>query len=70
MLGFCSEGEHRLIVLELMGGGCLSDILAAGGFSLEWIKRLQVRLPSFRWAAGLEFRELWCLLWYLCLEMP
>ncbi|KAA8549586.1 hypothetical protein F0562_001396 [Nyssa sinensis] len=51
LLGFCSEGEHRLLVYEFMCNGCLASILF-GDSRLRWEKRIQI---GFGTARGLYY---------------
>ncbi|XVF77434.1 hypothetical protein PTKIN_Ptkin14bG0042800 [Pterospermum kingtungense] len=41
LLGYCDEGEHRLLVYEFMGNGSLSSFLF-GALRPSWERRLQI----------------------------
>ncbi|XVF77426.1 hypothetical protein PTKIN_Ptkin14bG0042000 [Pterospermum kingtungense] len=41
LLGYCNEGEHRLLVYEFMGNGSLSSFLF-GVLTPSWERRLQI----------------------------
>ncbi|KAL3747778.1 hypothetical protein ACJRO7_016568 [Eucalyptus globulus] len=41
LLGFCNEGQHRLLVYEFMSNGSLADFLF-GSSRLSWYKRIEI----------------------------
>jgi hypothetical protein len=51
LLGFCNEGEHRLLVYELIRNGNLANFLF-GNPRLNWFKRMQI---AFGVARGLFY---------------
>ncbi|XP_002513435.3 G-type lectin S-receptor-like serine/threonine-protein kinase LECRK3 [Ricinus communis] len=51
LLGFCNEGQHRMLVYEYMSNGCLADFLF-GDSRPNWYKRMQI---AFGIARGLSY---------------
>ncbi|KAK4608339.1 hypothetical protein RGQ29_001950 [Quercus rubra] len=47
LLGFCNEGEHRLLVYEFMSNGSLASFLF-GGSRPYWYQRIQIALETAR----------------------
>ncbi|XP_075649919.1 G-type lectin S-receptor-like serine/threonine-protein kinase LECRK2 [Castanea sativa] len=47
LLGFCNEGEHRLLVYEFMSNGSLASFLF-GGLQPYWYQRIQIALETAR----------------------
>jgi hypothetical protein len=47
LIGFCNEGQHRLLVYEFMSNGSLSSFLF-GGPRPNWYKRMQIALGTAR----------------------
>ncbi|XP_075635841.1 G-type lectin S-receptor-like serine/threonine-protein kinase LECRK2 [Castanea sativa] len=47
LLGFCNEGEHRLLVYEFMSNGSLASFLF-GGSRPYWHQRIQIALETAR----------------------
>ncbi|KAK4344274.1 hypothetical protein RND71_037368 [Anisodus tanguticus] len=45
LLGFCNEGQHRLLVYEHMEAGSLADLLFKDS-KLSWSKRVQVAIDT------------------------
>ncbi|KAJ9139726.1 hypothetical protein P3X46_030433 [Hevea brasiliensis] len=51
LLGFCNEGQHRLLVYEYMSNGCLTNFLF-GDSRPNWYSRMQI---AFGIARGLSY---------------
>ena len=47
LLGFCNEGQHRLLVYEFMSNGSLASFLF-GGSQPNWYQRIQIALGTAR----------------------
>ncbi|KAK4608337.1 hypothetical protein RGQ29_001948 [Quercus rubra] len=47
LLGFCNEGEHRLLVYEFMSNGSLANFLFGGSWPY-WHQRIQIALETAR----------------------
>ena len=47
LLGFCNEGQHRLLVYEIMSNGSLASFLFEGS-RLNWYQRIQIALGTAR----------------------
>ncbi|XP_075635667.1 G-type lectin S-receptor-like serine/threonine-protein kinase LECRK2 [Castanea sativa] len=47
LLGFCNDGEHRLLVYEFMSNGSLASFLF-GGLRPYWYQRIQIALETAR----------------------
>uniref|UniRef100_A0A7N2QX34 non-specific serine/threonine protein kinase n=1 Tax=Quercus lobata TaxID=97700 RepID=A0A7N2QX34_QUELO len=45
LLGFCNEGQHRLLVYEFMSNGSIASILF-GGSRPNWHQRIQIALET------------------------
>ncbi|XP_057806415.1 probable serine/threonine-protein kinase PBL18 isoform X2 [Salvia miltiorrhiza] len=54
LIGYCLEGEDRILVYEFMPGGCLEDLLFSSRNcpALSWERRVQVAVGAAR---GLSF---------------
>lgn len=48
LLGFCNEGEHRLLVYEYMSNGSLADFLFRKSRRPNWYKRMQIAFGTAR----------------------
>lgn len=47
LVGFCNEGEHRMLVYEFMKNGCVADYLF-GDSKPNWYSRIQIVLGTAR----------------------
>ncbi|XP_022747924.1 probable serine/threonine-protein kinase PBL25 [Durio zibethinus] len=55
LIGYCADGDQRLLVYEFMSGGSVEDHLLdmkAGGKPLDWITRMKI---AYGTAQGLEY---------------
>ncbi|CAN1269679.1 Probable serine/threonine-protein kinase PBL26 [Linum perenne] len=53
LIGYCADGDQRLLVYEYMCKGSLEDhLLAPGGQPLDWFTRMKIALGA---AKGLEY---------------
>lgn len=48
LLGFCNEGEHRLLVYEYMSNGSLADFLFGKSRRPSWYQRMQIAFGTAR----------------------
>ncbi|TVU16976.1 hypothetical protein EJB05_32981, partial [Eragrostis curvula] len=62
ILGFCSEGYHRMIVYEYIENGSLSNILFNNNILLEWKQRFNIAVGV---AKGLAYLHHECLEWVI-----
>ncbi|GFY88428.1 protein kinase superfamily protein [Actinidia rufa] len=52
LMGYCSEGKHRILAYEYMKGSLESHLLIAVDTELSWSRRIKIALGS---AKGLEY---------------
>lgn len=48
LIGFCSEGRHRLLVYEFMKNGSLDNFIFQGRKGLTWLQRYNIALGTAR----------------------
>ncbi|XP_039047149.1 probable serine/threonine-protein kinase PBL25 [Hibiscus syriacus] len=52
LVGYCADGDQRLLVYEFMPGGSLEDHLHGGGKPLDWVTRMKIAQGT---AQGLQY---------------